>query len=355
MSAPRNIANLYAYDPLDRLISARSIKRFYNRFRTATEIAGDGTTCFFEHETVPLAELKPGDAAKLLATDQQRTVVCSINDDLIYRAFFSPYGHRPAESGLLTLLGFNGERPDPVTGHYLLGQGYRAYNPVLMRFNSPDGLGPFGEGGFNVYTYCENDPINCVDPSGRAKLYFLPRRIFNQPDVSDALSRVKKSLGSINKVNSAPGPNTAGRLNPPNTLQKNPTATNGYSSGGADSRREPSTLTRKKMDDPKGPIAQNRTTVAPIHNFASPGEWDVQLTPGPLRPTTTRSPLRPIHNYAAPGAWEVQLNPGPLQPAVSRPPLRAIYNYSAPGEWGVRLIPDPMQPVIRLIRTDNGL
>ncbi|WP_230080979.1 RHS repeat-associated core domain-containing protein, partial [Pseudomonas syringae] len=72
----------------------------------------------------------------------------------------------PAESGLASLLGFNGERRDPVTGHYLLGNGYRAYNPVLMRFNSPDSLSPFGEGGLNAYGYVGGDPVGFGDPTG---------------------------------------------------------------------------------------------------------------------------------------------------------------------------------------------
>lgn len=62
--------------------------------------------------------------------------------------------------------GFNGEVADPLTGHYLLGNGYRAYNPVLMRFNSPDYLSPFGKGELNAYAYCAGDPINRVDPNG---------------------------------------------------------------------------------------------------------------------------------------------------------------------------------------------
>ncbi|MCO8161638.1 hypothetical protein NJC38_05655 [Pseudomonas sp. 21LCFQ010] len=62
--------------------------------------------------------------------------------------------------------GFNGELPDPLTGHYLLGHGYRADNPVLMRFNSPDSLSPFAEGGINAYAYCQGDPVNLQDPSG---------------------------------------------------------------------------------------------------------------------------------------------------------------------------------------------
>ncbi len=53
-----------------------------------------------------------------------------------------------------------------MTGYYLLGNGYRAFNPVLMRFNSPDSLSPFGKGGLNAYAYCAGDPVNRVDPTG---------------------------------------------------------------------------------------------------------------------------------------------------------------------------------------------
>lgn len=72
------------------------------------------------------------------------------------------------ENGLLSLLGFNGERPDPVTGHYLLGNGYRAFNPELMRFNSPDSWSPFGKGGLNAYAYCAGDPVNRIELDGHS-------------------------------------------------------------------------------------------------------------------------------------------------------------------------------------------
>lgn len=76
---------------------------------------------------------------------------------------YSPYGyHQPG----LGALGFNGEQPDSVTGHYHLGIGYRTFNPSLMRFHSPDTLSPFEQGGFNAYAYCQGDPINSKDPSG---------------------------------------------------------------------------------------------------------------------------------------------------------------------------------------------
>ena len=57
----------------------------------------------------------------LLATDQQRSVLNALDATQPHRLTYSPYGHRPSGNGLLSLLGFNGELPDPVTGHYHLG------------------------------------------------------------------------------------------------------------------------------------------------------------------------------------------------------------------------------------------
>lgn len=66
--------------------------------------------------------------------------------------------------------GFNGEVIEQATGHYPLGNGHRDYNPHLMRFHSPDTLSPFDHGGLNSYAYCQGDPINWRDPSGRWRL-----------------------------------------------------------------------------------------------------------------------------------------------------------------------------------------
>lgn len=62
-------------------------------------------------------------------------------------------------------LGFNGQLTERG-GWQLLGNGYRAYNPALMRFHSPDTASPFGDGGLNAYGYCAGDPVNRVDPTG---------------------------------------------------------------------------------------------------------------------------------------------------------------------------------------------
>ncbi len=103
----------------------------------------------------------------LTAGDHHDSLLWSHNtsDHSNQNHMWSPYGSkRPSdESGLP---GFNGECIDPVSGVYHLGNGYRAYNPVLMRFHCPDSMSPFGAGGINPYAYCAGEPVNHTDPSG---------------------------------------------------------------------------------------------------------------------------------------------------------------------------------------------
>ena len=168
----------YQYDPLDRLTGLRpaehvGTQRFYQTDDLVNEIEGQIQLTILRHEAQPLAQrLSIANVAEtaLLATDQQHSVLQTLTATDTRRLVYTAYGHQPAESGLSSLLGFNGERPDPITGHYLLGQGNRAFNPVLMRFNSPDELSPFGDGGINPYAYCGGDPVNRYDPSGNVPI-----------------------------------------------------------------------------------------------------------------------------------------------------------------------------------------
>ena len=159
----------YHYDPLDRLIQTAGIQRFYNQSRMTTELEGTQSYSVFQQDGRLLAQRRRDrtkDECHLLGTDLQQSVLHAVGADKHHSMAYNAYGHRPVENGLISLLGFNGERADPVTGHYLLGNGYRAFNPVLMRFNSPDSWSPFGRGGINSYGYCGGEPINRVDRNG---------------------------------------------------------------------------------------------------------------------------------------------------------------------------------------------
>lgn len=70
----------------------------------------------------------------------------------------------------ICITGFNGMRLDPLSKNTHLGNGYRAYNPAMMRFLCPDSLSPYDGGGINIYSYCMNDPVNRADPSGHISL-----------------------------------------------------------------------------------------------------------------------------------------------------------------------------------------
>jgi RHS repeat-associated protein len=165
----------YRYDALDQLIwrepvGKEKLQRFYRREHLVTELQGQAGQGVFQHDRHLLAlHLHQGAAfnRQLLGTDQQRSVLQLVDSGGTVHQVYAPYGHRHADTRPGSLLGYNGEALDPVTGHYLLGNGHRAFNPVLMRFNSPDSLSPFGQGGLNAYAYCQGDPLNFRDPTGQ--------------------------------------------------------------------------------------------------------------------------------------------------------------------------------------------
>ncbi|MEG5264243.1 RHS repeat-associated core domain-containing protein [Pseudomonas sp. JDS28PS106] len=167
----------YHYDPLDRLAvrsdPTRGAERyFYCDDQRSTEI-GNGRHRRFLRSDRRLVAQQDGLATLLLLTDRADSVLAVAgNSPEMMR--YTPYGHYITADILAGAPGFNGEHPDPLTGHYPLGNGYRSYNPVLMRFNGPDSLSPFGEGGINAYAYCAGDPINRGDSTGHlASPHFL--------------------------------------------------------------------------------------------------------------------------------------------------------------------------------------
>ncbi|WP_434772659.1 RHS repeat-associated core domain-containing protein [Pseudomonas entomophila] len=102
-------------------------------------------------------------AQQLLSTDIANTPLTSTALNHTTSYCYSAFGfNRPSKNEW----GFKGERKDPITNGYLLGNGRRLYNPTLMRFVTPDRLSPFSKGGPNPYVFALNDPINGSDPTG---------------------------------------------------------------------------------------------------------------------------------------------------------------------------------------------
>ncbi|KAM0484450.1 hypothetical protein ACHAPX_001875 [Trichoderma viride] len=106
-------------------------------------------------------------ATSLWASDAHQSTIARLDtkeSNQLHTQWYTPYGFSKAGS----VIAWNGQWRDPVTGWYHLGNGYRVYNPVLMRFHAPDTWSPFTSGEINPYAYCLCDPINRVDPTGHS-------------------------------------------------------------------------------------------------------------------------------------------------------------------------------------------
>lgn len=143
-----------------------STRFFYQNSKLVTVDQGGQLHSILRNADRPLGDYHPAHGNGLLATDSNGSVLARRKQTPEPGLAYTAYGHASEVQAFGTLLGFNGERVEPVTGCYQLGNGYRAYTPVLMRFRSPDSWSPFGQGGLNAYAYCSADPINRSDPSG---------------------------------------------------------------------------------------------------------------------------------------------------------------------------------------------
>jgi RHS repeat-associated protein len=165
----------YRYDAHNHLLGVTrgaqaETLRFYQDDRLSRTEQGDRKIDYLYLNDQPLGQQEQNapEQTLLLMTDVKNSVLAESGQDGLQKAVYGAYGERNPDDDLKCLLGFNGEVRDELSGWYLLGRGYRAYNPTLMRFHSPDSLSPFGAGGINPYVYCAGDPINFVDPTGHA-------------------------------------------------------------------------------------------------------------------------------------------------------------------------------------------
>ncbi|MFJ4055446.1 RHS repeat-associated core domain-containing protein [Pseudomonas sp. NPDC089743] len=138
---------------------------FYQNGHLAAEFSDKGPRRILWSQDIAIALLGHVETATLLKVDQTNSVMGTPPDSVVY----SPYGHFEA-GNTAGLVAFNGQRFDLTTNGYALGNGHRIYRPDLRRFCSPDTLSPFSTGGLNAYSYCADDPINNVDPSGQTLL-----------------------------------------------------------------------------------------------------------------------------------------------------------------------------------------
>ncbi|WP_459206251.1 RHS repeat domain-containing protein [Pseudomonas sp. MLB6B] len=164
----------YRYDGLGRLMASvtdgnEEALLWFEGDRLSLAMRGATATRYCRHDDLPLAVQSDDPAATLLLqTSASHSVMAECKAGSVRTATYLAHGQSHAASQLESALGFNGEALDSGSGWYLLGNGYRAYNPALMRFNSPDSESPFDTGGLNPYAYCLGNPVTLRDPTGHS-------------------------------------------------------------------------------------------------------------------------------------------------------------------------------------------
>jgi RHS repeat-associated protein len=163
----------YRYDGHNHLVGVRQgneseTLRVYQGYNLSHTRKDDSYTQYLFEEDCPLGQqqLDDPDQILLLMTNASPTVIGEVLQSQVNESTYTAYGVRSSEEEIRCLLAFNSEVREELTDWYMLGRGYRAYNPNLMRFHSPDAFSPFGSGGVNPYTYCLGNPITFRDPSG---------------------------------------------------------------------------------------------------------------------------------------------------------------------------------------------
>ncbi|WP_218186518.1 RHS repeat-associated core domain-containing protein [Pseudomonas sp. NBRC 111124] len=170
----------YRYDGHGHLIGVKAtdedeVLRRYQGNRLVCTRAG-ATDLYYLHDGERPLGLQHGKAPaspRLFWTNMTNSVIAESAQGDLENAQYTAFGETPESLALTGLLAFNGEARERAMGWYLLGRGYRAYNPGLMRFHSPDGLDP-EDVGINPYLYCNGNPVMWRDPTGHAASPMAP-------------------------------------------------------------------------------------------------------------------------------------------------------------------------------------
>ncbi|KAF7587276.1 hypothetical protein BBP40_007493 [Aspergillus hancockii] len=198
------VVSQYRYDASGRLICQMIPEQpdtylFYREDKLIATKAGDRQVSYlFDGNEYWGQSIQEGTTTQtqLWASDGHQSVLTWLDahqPGQIHHQQYTPHGYSAAGSS--PSIAFNGQWCDPVTGWYHLGNGYRVYNPVMMRFLTPDSWSPFTTGEINPYAYCSGDPINRIDPGGHFGFFKKLFKKFSWKNLITAVAGLAASIG----------------------------------------------------------------------------------------------------------------------------------------------------------------
>jgi RHS repeat-associated protein len=159
----------YAYDGLgrrtNRTLGLESTNFLYDGNEVVSDTNSTGATIDYLNGPGTDQKLRQASAATgnlyfLRDHQESSSALTDASGNVVERLSFDPFGDNPANS--LTRYGYAGRERDQATG--LIYNRARWYDPQQGRFISEDPIGL--QGGLNLYSYVENDPVNHSDPLG---------------------------------------------------------------------------------------------------------------------------------------------------------------------------------------------
>ena len=165
----------YDYDQSGRLIAEIKTSEYYGELSDSEKIV----FLYDEASMVGFVYTKNGASSTYYYDRNIRGDVIGIYDEngvRIVKYSYDAWGNCTIDSSTTNIslaranpIRYRGYYYDEDTGLYYLNSRY--YCPAWRRFISPDDteyLDPEAVNGLNLYAYCNNDPVNYVDPSGHS-------------------------------------------------------------------------------------------------------------------------------------------------------------------------------------------
>jgi RHS repeat-associated core domain len=205
-SAVGNHNSLYSYNAdgirTSKIVDGIETTQILDDGNVVAEITGANTSKFVRGVNL-ICEEKDGQKYFYLYDGHGNVVqIVDSNGNVVNNYDYDEWGNIKSEiEGIENPFKYCGEYFDKETGLYYLRARY--YDPTIGRFISEDGyLGDDKDPlSLNLYTYCSNNPVNLIDPSGHDNVASEvevngPIYIGDQPTVFDYLKHIYDSINT---------------------------------------------------------------------------------------------------------------------------------------------------------------